>query len=216
MGGGTQTPSTKEMHVKIGFLFVAVLILVLPRALAAQVEARPISEAEAQELSGKPKSQAPQEVPSPMLLEVKVSPRQFTTPAYAKQNPNIWTTRETASFVCDKAVVRSIKVQRTLRRKGQVLLEVIPEVATDWFRQDIDLTVALLSADGRELGKRTWESLTIGNDAGAALVFGSRTKTPTLEIQMSEADFLQLFANDQRPVVRVVLDVVDEEEEEED
>ena len=30
---------------------------------------------------------------------------------------------------------------------------------------------------------------------------------------MSEADFLRLFANDQRPVVRVVLDVVEEDEE---
>ncbi|MEA2564082.1 MAG: hypothetical protein QOH06_5586 [Acidobacteriota bacterium] len=88
-----------------------------------------------------------------MLLEVKVSPTQFTTPSLAKQNPSIWTTRESAKFVCDKAVVRSIKVKRTLRRNGQVLLEVIPEVATEWFRQDIDLTVALLSADGRELGK---------------------------------------------------------------
>ncbi len=87
-------------------------------------------------------------------------------------------------------------------------------MATEWFRQDINLTVALLAADGRELGKRTWESLTIGNDAGSALVFGSRTKSPALEIEMPEADFLQLFANEQRPMVRVVLDVVEEEEEE--
>lgn len=202
--------------MKIGFLFVTILILAVPRTLVAQVEARPISEAEADQLAGTSKTQSPQEVPSPMLLEVKVSARQFTMPALAKQNPNIWTTRETAKFVCDRAVVRSVKLKRTLRRKGQVLLEVIPEVATEWFRQDIDLTVVFLSADGRELGKRTWESLTIGNDAGAALVFGSRTKSPALEIEMSEADFLQLFADDQRPVVRVVLDIVDEEEEEED
>jgi hypothetical protein len=199
--------------VKIGSLFIALFVLALPRAITAQVEARPISEAEAQALSATPKVASPQEVPSPMLLEVKVSPTQFTTPTLAKQKTNIWTTRETAKFVCDKAVVRSINVQRTLRRKGQVTLEVIPEVATDWFRQDIDLTVSLLAADGRELGKRTWESLTIGNDAGAALVFGSRTKSPTLEIEMSESDFMQLFADGQRPMVRVVLDVVEDEED---
>lgn len=199
--------------MKIGFLVLAILMSALPSTLAAQVEARPISEAEADRLAGSPKTDAPQEVPSPMLLEVKVSPRQFTIPAYAKQNPNIWTTRETAKFVCDRAVVRSVRLKHTLRRKGQALIEVIPEVATEWFRQDIDLTVALLAADGRELGKRTWESLTIGNDAGSALVFGSRTKSPALEIEMSEADFPQLFAGDQRPVVRVVLDVVEEEEE---
>jgi hypothetical protein len=200
--------------VKIGTLIVAVLMSALPSTLAAQVEARPISEAEADRLAGSSKTNALQEVPSPMLLEVKVSPLQFTTPAYAKQNPNIWTTRETAKFVCDRAVVRSVRLKHTLRRKGQALIEVIPEVATEWFRQDIDLTVALLAADGRELGKRTWESLTIGNDAGSALVFGSRTKSPALEIEMPEADFLQLFADDQRPMVRVVLDVVEEEEEE--
>jgi hypothetical protein len=202
--------------VKIGLPFVVLAILAFPGLLAAQVEARPISEDEARELSGTPKDQRPQEVPSPMLLEVKVSPRQFTTPSLAKQNPSIWTTRESAKFVCDKAVVRSIKVQRTLRRKGKVLLEVIPEVATEWFRQDIDLTVALLSADGRELGKRTWESLTIGNDAGAALVFGSRTKSPALGIEMQEADFMQLFADDQRPTVRVIVNVVEDEEEDEE
>lgn len=200
--------------MKIRFLVLAVLVFALPSTLAAQVEARPISEAEADRLAGSSKTEGLQEVPSPMLLEVKVSPLQFTTPADAKQNPNIWTTRETAKFVCDRAVVRSVRLKHTLRRKGQALIEVIPEVATEWFRQDIDLTVALLAADGRELGKRTWESLTIGNDAGSALVFGSRTKSPALEIEMAEADFLQLFANDQRPMVRVVLDVVEEEEEE--
>jgi hypothetical protein len=58
--------------------------------------------------------------------------------------------------------------------------------------------------------------LTIGNEAGAALVFGSRTKSPALEIEMSEADSLQLFAGDQRPTVRVIVNVVEEEEEEDD
>lgn len=66
-----------------------------------------------------------------MSLEVKVSPRQFTNPALAKQNPNLWTTRET-----------------------------------------------------------------------------------TLEIEMTEEAFQKLFADDRRPTVRVILDVVDEEEEE--
>lgn len=199
--------------MKIGFLVIAALALLLPSSLCAQVEARPISPAEAKQLADSPSETGPREIPSPMLLEVKVPPHQFTMPAFAKQKVNIWTSRATAAFVSDRATVRSIQLKRTLRRKDQVLIEVIPEVATGWFRQDIDLTVALLSADSRELGKRTWESLTIGNDAGAALVFGSRTKTPTLEIEMSDADFMQLFANDQRPMVRVVLKVVDEDDD---
>ncbi len=109
--------------MKIGFLVLTILMLALPSTLAAQVEARPISEAEADQLAGSPKADGPQEVPSPMLLEVKVSPVQFTTPAYAKQNPNIWTTRETAKFVCDRAVVRSVRLKHTLRRKGQALID---------------------------------------------------------------------------------------------
>jgi hypothetical protein len=205
--------------VKIAPLLAAALVLSLPAALAAQVEAKPISEAEADQLAGtrtNPAAAAPTEVPSPMLLEVKVTPRKFTLPELAKQNPNTWTTRETAKFVCDKAVVRSIQIKRTLKRKGRIVLEVAPSVGTEWFRQDIDLTVAFLSAEGKELGKQTWKSLTIGNDSGAAFVFGSRTKSPVLKIEMAEAEFLQLFADDKRPTVRVVLDVVDSDEEEEE
>ena len=75
------------------------------------------------------------------------------------------------------------------------------------------LTIALLTADGRELGKRTWQSLTIGNDKGASLIFGSRTKSPGLEVEMAEKNFLELFADGQRPVIRVVLEVVPDKDD---
>ena len=108
------------------------------------------------------------------------------------------------------------QVQRSIKRNGRALVEISPAVGTSWFRQDIDLTVALLAPDGRELGKQTWDDLTIGNQAGSALIFGSRTKSPTLELEMTEEEFQALFANDQRPTVRVIVDVQDEEDEEED
>ena len=129
--------------MKIGFLAIAALALLLPSLLTAQVQARPISPAEAEQLAASPSETGPQEIPSPMLLEVKVPPHQFTMPALAKQKVNLWTSRETAAFVSDRATVRSIQLKRTLRRKDQVLIEVIPDVATGWSRQDIDLTVAL-------------------------------------------------------------------------
>jgi len=198
----------------------AFLLLTLALAMSsptafAQVEARPITEQEAKQIAGV-KDSGQTEVQSPMLLEVRVSPGQFTSTSVAKQNPNVWTTYETAEFVCDKAVVRAVRLKRTLKRKDKVLVEIIPEVATDWFRQDIDFTVVFLASDGRELGKRTWEDLTIGNDAGGALIFGSSTKSPTLELEMKREEFLQLFVDDQRPMIRIVVAIKGEEEDEED
>jgi hypothetical protein len=176
----------------------------------AQVEARPITEKEAAELSGRPHDDAVQ-MPSPMVLEVKVSPRNFAGIDPGKR-PVVWTTAETRSFVCDEARVRHLKVQRTVRR-GRAHVEISPAVATEWFRQDIDLTVALLAPDGRELAKRTWDNLTIGDDSTSALAFGSRTKSPTLELDMAEEEFQALFADGQQPTVRIVVDIQDDEDE---
>jgi hypothetical protein len=151
-----------------------------------------------------------------MLLEVKVVPVQFTSPQVLKQRETTWSTTQTARFVCDQARVERVSVTRTRRRGDKVLVEVTPQLATTWFRQDVDLTVTLLRADGTEVAKRTWDDLTIGNQAGSGLVFGSSTKRPTLEIEMNDRDFLALFADDQRPTVRVIVDIQDDNEEGED
>jgi hypothetical protein len=173
------------------------------------VTAKPVTPEEAAKIvTEPPRPGEPTEVPSPMLVEVQVPPERFTG-KNAERPSSWWSTRKTAHFICDKAQVRSLGIERDRVKKGNVRITITAEVGTDWFRQDVDLTVVLRSADGREIAKRTWDDLTIGKDSGAN--FGgwaaSSTKRPKLEHVMPESDFLALFANSQQPMIRVLVDI---------
>lgn len=192
---------------------LSLVFLATATALFAQVTASPISEKQAKQLEAPKKgSEGLTEMKSPMLLELKVPSVDFASAAVAKVNPRFWGTTGTSKYVCDKAVVKSVEIRDTLHRRGRATIEVKTEVGSKWFRQDIDLTVALLAADGHEVGKKTWRSLTIGNDWGSLLTFGSHTKTPTLKIKMAQSNFLKLFANGQNPKIQVILDIKGDEE----
>jgi hypothetical protein len=81
-------------------------------------------------------------------------------------------------------------------------------------RQDIDLTVALLAADGKEVGKRIWDDLTIGSDKYSMFVFGSQSKSPKLEVKLSESDLAALYADGAAPSLKIIVDIQGEEEDE--
>ena len=189
-------------------LWLIVVVALLPAfPLLAQVEARQGTREEELIPGEKPPLT---EVPSPMVLEVALEKAKL----HSRPIDSVWTTRDTAKFVCDKATVTHIQVGKKRGRKGQVLLEIAPMLRTDWMRQDIDLTVALLAADGTEVGKRVWDDLTIGSDKYSMFVFGSQSKSPKLEVKLSESDLAGLYADGDAPRLKIIVDIQGEAEEE--
>jgi hypothetical protein len=188
------------------FLAIVVASLLVSPAFS-QVKARQgTPEEETVGREGPPQT----EVPSPMVLEIALEDAKL----HLRPADSIWATHDTANFVCDKATVTYVQVGKKRGRKGQVLLEIAPMLRTDWMRQDIDLTIVLLAADGAEVGKRTWDDLTIGSDKYSMFVFGSQSKSPKLEVKLSEADLAALYANGAAPSLKIIVDIQGEEEEE--
>jgi hypothetical protein len=183
---------------------VAVAAVVSTAGLFGQVQARQGTKEE----DHLPGETVKTEVPSPMVVEIGLEKAKL----HLRPFDSVWTTRETAQFVCDKASVTQVQILKKHGKKGQVVLEIAPTVATDWMRQDIDLTVAVLGSDGAEVGKRAWDNLTIGNDKYSGLVFGSQSKAPKLELKLSETDLASLYSDGKSPRIKVVVDIQDKDE----
>jgi hypothetical protein len=179
----------KSMHRLL--LLLAALAAVVPAL--SQVTAR---QGTAQD-TGQPDSVI---VESPMVVDV-------TIPAWkpgVRDRPTVWTSKETERFVCDKARVKQLRVTRSPRplemrvgpgmhpwTKGAFMeLEVTPTLTTEWYRQDVDLTITLFEADGKTvLGTKFWDDLTIGKETAASAigVWGSSSsKSPALVVGLSE------------------------------
>lgn len=188
---------------------VAALALLAAPAIA-QVEAKEVTEDQARAISGEAVPGVV-EKKSPMLLDVPLQSKGGTPMLrYFSLGTKVWKTEETARFVVDKARVNSITVTKEKAKKGRSQYRFEVSLSTDWFRQDIDLTLALLAGE-RELAKRTWDNLTIGNDAGAVLTFGSSSKSPELEVELADSEWAAIEAG---PPLRmnILVDVQGEED----
>ena len=202
---------------------ILMMVALVPVSLGAQVEVR---QAKPEDLSA-PGTQGDQKVPSPMLIDLslgaKVDGKVERKPFNEIQFGQARTFWETRKYVCDKARVVRVQVTKRKGRRGTVEIEVAPTLSTEWYRQDVDLTISLIS-DGKDLDRKTWDDLTIGSDDNAANKLGcwvcgaSSSKTPKAVFTFKEAEFNALFGEERAPLVRVIVDVQkgDEEEEEED
>jgi hypothetical protein len=116
----------------------------------------------------------------------------------------------TSRYTCDKARVQSISVSKVKQRPREVLFVASAHLATDWVRQDVNLTIQLL-VNGEVKQSEQWRSLTIGTDKGAAAYIplgGSSPKVREGKWWLKRADFDSWFAEGSKPSVRVVLEVV--------
>lgn len=152
------------------------------------------------------------EVPSPMLLEISLGAsgarRTFADPAV--QGRSFY---ETKKFVCDQATVPFVNVyKKPGERKGGTRLEISPQLRTTYYRQDVDLTVALNSG-GKDVRKQFWDDLTIGKDDNLANKLGvwvaapSSSKRPTASFEFSAEEWAALFANGEAPKVKLILEI---------
>jgi len=112
--------------------------------------------------------------------------------------------------VCDKARVGKVWVGKSIER-GRVTLEITPTVSTEHYRQDVDLTVAVV-ARGVTAKHKTWDNLTVGDDnswankAGAWVAAPSTTKRPVATFTF-KADEYAGFFGEGPPTLEVLLEV---------
>jgi len=105
--------------------------------------------------------------------------------------------------VCDKAWLDNLRVKKLDRSGGKVALEVTPVVLTGYDRQNVGVTVALVS-DGKEVFQNALGDVSIGQGDTPTV---SVRKSSTATFVMARADFDAMFSDDRAPSMRVTLDV---------
>ncbi len=193
---------TQGKHVMLG----ALLLLVSLGPSHAQTEARQATPEEVAKAERGPQAAALQEVPNPMLLEVKLGVGGFGPRVTALEagSPKQWFTTSTAKFVCDRARVQRVAVKRLSGSKKKVNLEISPTITSEWYRQDIDVTMTVETADGEVLARRIWDDLTIGNGGGP---YSGGTKSPDLKFSLPPGRFEELFSAAEPPILRMIVEI---------
>ena len=188
-------------------------LVVLPSPGSGQTTARQATPEEVAKAERGPQAEALEEVPNPMLLEVKLKSGPGR-PAFASlKKHDVWSTAETAQFVCDRARIQRLAVEMNKVKDSGVEMIVYPIISSGWYRQDIDLTVEVLSATGRRLARRFWNDLTIGNAAGP---YAGHTKSPKLLLVLHRDAFEREFTEDNPPTVRVLMEIQGQKGDEDD
>jgi hypothetical protein len=187
-------------------LIAATTLVMLSRVLATQESPPPIARhQEASEAHTRY-----QEIASPMVIEVSLG---ATPKRKSLQDVQAWVATETGTYVCQQARVRAIEVRKEERR-GKVTLRVLPSLVTQQRRQDMDVTISVVS-DAKEIRTKSWESLTVGDDNSLANRSGttigafmaSTSKTPEADFEFTSQEFAALFGPERAPSVRVVLKI---------
>ncbi len=127
-----------------------------------------------------------------------------------------WNAKGVGDFVCDKAHFVSFSIAKEKEKRNKVFVVATTRLATGWFRQDVNLTVQILVNGEVKLTKQ-WEDLTIGSDDNAAARMGalwaSSSKSPRAEWWVSSEEFASWFAEGSKPMMRLLLQISDSEEE---
>lgn len=154
------------------------------------------------------------EVPNPMLIEISLGsdtgPNGKERQPFSEAKPGVARAFTGMSkFRVDKAQVRSVLARRE-EKGGKTTLIVSAALATEYVRQDIDLTIALVS-DGKEIKREFWDDLTIGTDKGFAAAVGavwaSGPKSPTARFEFKQAEWEDLWRNGAAPSLRLIIDI---------
>jgi hypothetical protein len=164
------------------------------------------------------------EVSSPMVIQATVPAMK---PGFRSKTLTL-DIKGTDLYVCDKAHVTQLAVSRRPRplggdsrrpmldevnawpRGAAMVYIVAPTISTDYFRQDIDLTITASTQAGEVLATRTWDDLTIGADNAASKlgVWGaSSTKSPKLVVPVTEAQIERFEA--EPFLVKIVIEIQD-------
>lgn len=154
------------------------------------------------------------EVQSPMKIDIGLgaspNPKGVMRPAMNEGGPKIERIfSEVSKYRVDKAMVKWVSVRRDYE-KDEVVVRVGVPLSTEWARQDLDLSIALLDR-GKEVDSRKWKNLTIGSEESAAsrmgAVWASSSKKPEAEFRLKRAVWDAMFGEGAAPTVRVIVTI---------
>ncbi len=188
--------------------------LIIIFAIAAALCSRPSAAQVGRQATPEEANPGIHDIPSPMLLEfplTKPGSKPLSDPSVQGR-----TYYDTKSYRCDKMSIPKVTILKKMKRDGGIDLEVTPMLRTEWPRQNVNLRVALVSAEGKELQFKVWESLTIGADDSAANKLsaltpfagmgGSSSKMPTATLSFAKGDFEKLFEGE-APKMRMIVTI---------
>ena len=169
-----------------GTLFAVALLLAGSIApVIGQVSARHATPADGAQL------QTPTDIPSPMLLEVRV-------PSWVTKGATKWATTETGKYVCQEIRIPFIEVWKEEHR-GKIRLRVIAGLLANDRPKDCDITISIIS-DSVVIRKQLVEGFT-------ADPISRHPRNPKVEFEFTRDEFAALYGPARAPLVRVVLDV---------
>lgn len=189
-------------------LFAGSLIALAWAAAPAlgQVEAKTATPAEVRAVESGP-NPTEQAMDSPMLLELPMkSVSGLSAPHWMeKLKIPLWSSSETRKFVCDRARVERVVFKHKKPKKDFVPITLTAFIQSEWFRQDIDVTLSLIGLDGQVVAKKIWDDETFGNDSG--MTFGGHSKYLDLDAKVPRAEWDRWLANEGAPTIKVLLDI---------
>ncbi len=138
---------------------------------------------------------------SPMVLRLPLGPVENLREGYA------WITRDTAPYLCEGVTIRSIRVERGVRRR-KVELTVDLRLHTERVSRPVELVVELHSAGASE-GSEPVASGSAAGLVGRVVPEQIEHGEVTIDVMlaMDQALFAELVAGEERPVLAVSLTV---------
>jgi hypothetical protein len=152
------------------------------------------------------------DIKSPLLVQVSLLPKPGGLALPKRPFDATQTFKETRQYVCDKARVEYVTVVKRKASHDRVRLLIATKLSTDWFAQRVDLTLGLYDGE-QQIKSQAWSRVRIGHEnfASAIGVFGtSSSKTKELEVELSQAELEELFAEGHAPAVKVLVAINDD------
>ncbi len=153
-----------------------------------------------------------------MQLDVSLGATAARKSVLETDSKKTWIATETDAYTCQTARVHMVQVTKD-DRGATVILRVVPVLMSDQRRQDMDVSVSLISDDHEVRKPVIFEGLTVGDDNSTpnkmqgTIVgfFGSHTKAPEANFVLSEKEFAALWGPEGRaPSVRIVVKIADD------
>ena len=130
-------------------------------------------------------------VPSPMLLDISLGTYGYFKSLKDMSLNSVWSTGETAAFVCDDASLESVQITK-VHYPWRYELTVRPTIKPEIPGRIIGLTVAIVS-NGQELQRQTRNVSTRGALRPGGVIQARSGPGPEFHFQFTEEEFVSRF-----------------------
>jgi hypothetical protein len=151
-----------------------------------------------------------QKVPCPMQLDIplgKPTPKGLSLAEV--QLKHAWTSSSMRPYVCHEERIAHVTILKRDEKHGRSYFTVSTTVQSEEWRQDVDLTVAILAPNGKQICGEKWTDLTVGKDRSVSnytwVTMASHTKSPEFDCSIRTDDLATMFTDGKTPTLRLIL-----------